>query len=97
MTCPQLELSLEMSQSEIDAVIWIVKAEWRCSYFRLFTHRQKTKQISVIYEGRRRIQSGLVQTYFTDSNVYCRCGCNIVYCKDYHMIAVTVFQDVALL
>ncbi len=38
-----------------------------------------------------------MKTYFTVSNIYRHwCDCNIVYCRDYHVIAITIFYDAAL-
>ncbi len=47
------------------------------------------KEISPSWNG--------LKNFFADSNIHC-CwyGCNIVYCKDYHVIGTTIFYDVAL-
>ncbi len=53
--------------------------------------RRRFKSIFIIAEKEiSQVWSGLT-TFFTDSNIYCRwCGCNIAYCKDYNVAAITI-------
>ncbi len=63
--------------------VWVVIAEWRCSYFCWFTHGQK-KQSMLFTRAEEKVSErwSRMKTCFTVS-IYCT-----VYCKDYHMIAL---------
>ncbi len=60
----------------------------------LLVYFTEEEAINFIYEGRIKIKSELERktTSFTDSNICCpRCGNNIIYYKDYHVISIMIF------